>query len=55
VTQPQQSTLARKWVLEINTNTVASPVWTLVKGMNSLTVTEAEPNLEDDNVYEDAG
>lgn len=55
MTQPQQSTLARKWVFEINTNTVASPVWTTVKGLNSLTVTEAEPNLEDDNVYEDAG
>jgi hypothetical protein len=55
VTQPQQSTLARKWVFEINTGTVAVPVWTTVKGLNSLTVTEAEPNLEDDNVYEDAG
>lgn len=55
MTQPDQSTLARKWTLEINTNTVASPVWTTVKGMNSLTVTESEPNLEDDNVYEDNG
>lgn len=55
MTQPQQSTLARKWVFEINTGTVAVPVWTTVKGLNSLTVTEAEPNLEDDNVYEDAG
>jgi hypothetical protein len=55
VTQPQQSTLARKWVLEINTGTVGSPVWTTVKGLNNLTVTDAEPNLEDDNVYEDGG
>lgn len=55
MTQPQQSTLARKWVLNVNTNTVASPVWTLVKGMNSLTPNQAEPNLEDDNVYEDEG
>jgi hypothetical protein len=55
VTQPQQSTLARKWVFEINTGTVAVPVWTTVKGLNNLTVTDAEPNLEDDNVYEDLG
>lgn len=55
MTQPQQSTLSRKWVLEINTNTVASPIWTVVKGMAELTVTQAEPNLEDDNVYEDLG
>jgi hypothetical protein len=55
VTQPNQSTLARKWVLEVNTNTVASPTWTLVKGLQSLTPKEAIANLEDDNVYEDAG
>jgi hypothetical protein len=55
VTQPQQTTLARKWVLEINTNTPASPVWTLVKGLRNLTPKEAIANMEDDNVYEDAG
>ena len=55
MTQPNQSTLARKWVLEINTNTVASPTWTLVKGLQSLTPKEAIANLEDDNVYEDQG
>lgn len=55
MTQPQQSTLARKWVLEINTNTVASPVWTLVKGLAEYTFTPGDPNLEDDNVYEDLG
>lgn len=55
MTQPQQSTLARKWVFEVNTGTVASPIWTTVKGLNNLTVTQGEPNLEDDNVYEDAG
>jgi hypothetical protein len=55
MTQPQQSTLARKMVLEINTNTVASPIWTTVKGLNEYTFTPGEPNLEDDNVYEDLG
>lgn len=55
MTQPQQTTLARKWVLEVNTNTVASPTWTTVKGLRNLTPKEAIANLEDDNVYEDAG
>jgi hypothetical protein len=55
MTQPQQSTLARKMVLEVNTNTVASPVWTTVKGLNEYTWTPGDPNLEDDNVYEDLG
>lgn len=56
MTQPQQSTLSRKWVLEIDsTTTHVAPVWVQIKGMAELTVKEAEPNLEDDNVYEDAG
>lgn len=55
MTQPQQSTLARKWRLEVNTNTVASPIWTIVMGMAEFKPTFAEPNLEDDNVYEDEG
>lgn len=55
MTQPNQSTLARKWVLEVNTGTVGAPVWTLAKGLQSLTPKEAIANLEDDNVYEDAG
>jgi hypothetical protein len=55
MTQPQQSTLARKMVLEVNTATVASPVWTIVKGLNEYTFTPGDPNLEDDNVYEDLG
>lgn len=55
MTQPQQSTLARKWVLEINTGTVAVPIWTTVKGLAEYTFTPGEPNLEDDNVYEDLG
>lgn len=55
MTQPQQSTLSRKWVLEVNTGTVASPIWTTVKGLNEYTFTPGDPNLEDDNVYEDLG
>jgi len=55
MTQPQQSTLSRKWVLEINTGTVAVPIWTIVKGLAEYTFTPGDPNLEDDNVYEDLG
>lgn len=55
MTQPNQSTLSRKWVLEVNTATVVSPVWTVVKGLGEYTFTPGDPNLEDDNVYEDLG
>lgn len=55
MTQPQQSTLSRKWVLEVNTGTVPSPIWTVVKGLAEYTFTPGDPNLEDDNVYEDLG
>jgi hypothetical protein len=55
MTQPNQSTLSRKWVLEINTGTVAVPIWTIVKGLAEYTFTPGDPNLEDDNVYEDLG
>jgi hypothetical protein len=55
MTQPNQSTLSRKWVLEINTGTVSVPIWTIVKGLAEYTFTPGDPNLEDDNVYEDLG
>lgn len=55
MTQPQQSTLSRKWKIEVNTGTVSVPVWTNVNGLASLTPVRAEANLEDDNVYEDEG
>lgn len=59
MTQPQQSTLARKWTLEVNTNgspaNFASPTWTTVKGLSEFTPDNLIPNLEDDNVYEDGG
>lgn len=55
MTQPQQSTLARKWKLQINTGTVASPVWTDVNGVSEFTAGDPQGNLEDDNAYEDGG
>lgn len=59
MTQPNQSTLARKWTLEVNTNgapaNFASPTWTTVKGLYDFTPDNLIPKLEDDNVYEDSG
>lgn len=59
MTQPNQSTLARKWTLEVNTNgapaNFASPTWTTVKGLYDFTPDNMIPKLEDDNVYEDLG
>lgn len=55
MTQPQQTELARKWKWDVNTGTVAVPVWTLIFGTNELTVNPHTPNLEDDNAYEDGG
>jgi hypothetical protein len=55
MTQPNQSTLSRKWAFEINTGTVGVPIWTPVKGLTSFKESPFEPNLEDDNVYEDNG
>jgi len=59
VTQPNQSTLARKWTLEVNTNGAPAnfgvPTWTTVKGLYDFTTDNIIPKLEDDNVYEDTG
>jgi hypothetical protein len=55
MTQPNQSTLARKWKLDVNTGSVGSPTWTPVNGIAELTPSPQEPNIEDDNVYEDEG
>lgn len=59
MTQPNQSTLARKWTLEVNTNGAPAnfgvPTWTTVKGLYDFTTDNIIPKLEDDNVYEDAG
>lgn len=59
MTQPNQSTLARKWTLEVNTNgapaNFAVPTWTTVKGLYDFTADNIIPKLDDDNVYEDTG
>lgn len=59
MSQPNQSTLARKWTIEVNTNgapaNFASPTWITVKGLYDFTPDNVIPKLEDDNVYEDSG
>lgn len=55
MTQPNQSTLARKWTCEVNTGTYAVPIWTTVKGISDFTADNLNPELKDDNVYEDGG
>jgi hypothetical protein len=47
--------LARKWQADINTGTVAVPIWTPIYGIQELTPSPNAPNLEDDNVYEAGG
>jgi hypothetical protein len=55
MTQPLQTTLARKWKVDVNTGTVSVPVWTAVRGLNEVTPSPFTPNLEDDNEYDQGG
>lgn len=53
--QPTQTVLSRRWALQVNTNTVASPTWTTVNGMNNFKPKPHEAVTKDDNAYEDGG
>lgn len=53
-TEQLVSTLARKWKLDINTGTVAVPVWTPVRAIGELKPT-LESNMEDDSDYDSDG
>lgn len=55
MTQPDITTLARKWKLRVNTGSVAVPAWTLVYGMSEFTFQPFEANIEDDDDYEKDG
>jgi hypothetical protein len=48
------ATLARKWKLDVNTGTVAVPVWTPVRAIGELKPNQ-ENNLEDDSDYDSDG
>lgn len=48
------STLARKWRLDVNTGSTASPTWTQVRAMAEFTP-GIDSNLEDDSDYDSDG
>lgn len=48
------STTVRKWYLDVNTGTVAAPVWTGVFGITEFKPA-LEPNLEDDSDFDSEG
>lgn len=55
MTQPSTTTLARKWKADVNTGTVAVPVWTPVNGINECKPSPMTPTIQDDNVYDNDG
>jgi IPT/TIG domain len=53
-TEQLVATLARKWKLDVNTGSVASPVWTPVRAIGELKP-NVEANMEDDSDYDSDG
>lgn len=53
-TQLGASTLVRKWYLDANTGTIASPVWIPVLGMQNF-VPSFDPTLQDDSDFDGGG
>jgi hypothetical protein len=48
------STLVRKWLLDVNTGTVAAPVWTPVRGILDFNP-NLDPTLQDDSDFDGGG
>lgn len=48
------STLVRKWLLDVNTGTTSSPIWTPVLGVLDFTPT-LDPTLQDDSDFDGGG
>lgn len=48
------STLVRKWLLDVNTGTTASPIWTPILGVLDFTPT-LDPTLQDDSDFDGGG
>jgi hypothetical protein len=48
------STIVRKWYLDVNTGSIASPVWTPVRGLMSFTP-NVTPTLQDDSDFDSGG
>lgn len=53
-TEQLVSTVARKWALDVNTGTVAAPVWTPVRAIGELKPT-IDSQMEDDSDYDSNG
>lgn len=51
---PTETTLARRWVVEVNMGTDVSPTWTLLPAITNFTW-KADPNVEDDSTYDEGG
>jgi hypothetical protein len=54
VEQLGASTLNRKWALDVNTGTTATPVWTPVRGRTEFQPA-VEPTLQDDSDFDSEG
>lgn len=53
---PQTTALARKWQIDIDTaNSVDTPVWVLVKGVNNLKYDPHAGSVEEDNAFDQNG
>lgn len=53
-TEDLVSTLARKWLLEVNASTTATPDWVQVRGISDFS-TSVDSNTEDDSDYDSDG
>lgn len=52
---PQVTALQRKWAIRINTGTALSPVWTVIKGINTFKYDPALASMEEDNAFDQNG
>lgn len=55
VTQPDETTLARKWKIDVDLSDAMASTWILVKGLNEFQPSPNKATMQDDNAYEDGG
>lgn len=51
---PTETTLARRWIVDVNMGTDASPNWQLLLALTNFTW-KADPTIQDDSTYDDGG
>lgn len=51
----ETTALARRWRVDVNTGTNATPVWTQVLGVTEMSPPKVEPVIQTSSDYEDAG